>query len=161
MNNGFVNKIGFAIFLIFIQIIFLNNINIIGLFNPTITPIFILLFNRKIQIIYFLLIAMVYGFIVDAFSLTYGINMICMLFIAFNRKILLKLIYNKSAEEEPILSMNVQGKNFIFRYLFYTLFLYHLVYFFLELGHINNLLYIVVKTILSTSLAVFIYFVLA
>ena len=157
MNSSFINKIGYAVFLIFIQIIFLNNINIIGLFNPKITPIFILLFSRRIQIIYFLLIALIYGFIVDAFSLTYGINMFCMVFIAFNRKMILKLFYNKSSDEEPVLSIENQGRNLIFRYLFFTMFLYHLVYFFMELGQFNNLFYIVLKSVLSSSLALFIY----
>ena len=71
----------------------------------------------------------------------------------------MQLIYNKSIEEESEISVKVQGENFVLTYLFIGLFLFHLFYFFIELGELANVFYILFKTILSTLLALILYLI--
>lgn len=157
MNNKSVNIIFFGVLAFLIQTIFVKNINIFGLINPKIFPIFLLLLPRNIKTVYLMLIGIAYGFLIDVFSTTLGINMAASVFICFIKSYVLDLIYNKSAEEEPMLSSKIQGSNFIFRYLFITLFLYHVAYFFIEIGQFYNFFYTLLKALLSTVLALILY----
>lgn len=152
LNIFFFGLLGFLI-----QTIFIKNINIFGLINPKIFPIFLLLLPRNIKSIYLMLIGLFYGFIIDVFSASLGINMAASVLICFIKPYILNIIYNKNEDEEPILSSKIQGSNFIFRYLFITLLIYHLTYFFIEIGQFYNFFYTIIKSFFSTILALILY----
>ncbi len=158
MKNKITNIIFSALFLFLTQILFVNNINFFGFFNPKLYPIFVILYPRSISNVYLLLIAFIYAFVVDAFSYTLGVGIIALVFIAFLKPYLLRIMHSRM-EEDAILSITVQGKNFIMRYLFITLFVFHLVYFFTEIGQFYNVFYIILKSFLSTILALALYFI--
>lgn len=158
MKNKIPNIIFTAFFLFFTQILFVNNINFFGLFNPKLFPIFIILYPRSISNIYLLILAFIYAFIVDAFSFTLGVGIFATVLIAFLKPYILKIMHNRM-DEDATLSITLQGKNFIARYLFITLFIFHLVYFFTEIGQFYNIFYIIIKALFSTILALSLYFI--
>lgn len=104
-----------------------------------------------------MLVGFIFGAVVDILCNTHGFGMASSVFLTFIRPYALALIYNKSPEEESEISVRIQGENLVFMYLFLGLILFHLFYFFVELGEIANVLYILLKTILSSVLAVILY----
>jgi hypothetical protein len=149
--------IGFSVTVM--QIFIGNGLNFYGLFNPKIYPVFLLLLPRNIKPVYTMLIGFFYGALIDMLCNTYGFGIAASVFICFIKSYILQLIYNKSIEEESEISVKVQGENFVLTYLFIGLFLFHLFYFFIELGELANVFYILFKTILSTLLALILYLI--
>lgn len=157
MSTKWANLIFIGIVVSFIQIITANGASFYGLINPKIYPVFLLLLPRDIRPAFYMLIGFMYGAIIDVFCNTYGFGMASSVFITFVRPYALALIYNKSPEEESEISVKIQGENFVFLYLFIGLILFHLFYFFVELGEIANVFYILLKSLLSSSLALVLY----
>lgn len=157
MNSKWTNLIFIGIVITLLQLFFSNSISFYGLFNPKIYPVFLLLLPRDIKPAFYMLIGFFYGSIIDIFCNTYGFGIASSVFITFIRPYALALIYNKSPEEESEISVKIQGENFVFLYLFIGLVLFHLFYFFVELGEIANVLYISLKSLLSASLAIVLY----
>jgi hypothetical protein len=105
-----------------------------------------------------LIIAFLYAFVIDAFSFTLGVGIFATVLIAFIKPYILKFMQSRM-DEEATLSIALQGKNFIARYLFITLFIFHLVYFFTEIGQFYNIFYIIIKALFSSMLALSLYFI--
>jgi hypothetical protein len=158
MKNKISSILFTAFFLFLTQILFVNNINFFGLLNPKLFPIFIILYPRSIPNIYLLIIAFLYAFVIDAFSFTLGVGIFATVLIAFIKPYILKFMQSRM-DEEATLSIALQGKNFIARYLFITLFIFHLVYFFTEIGQFYNIFYIIIKALFSSMLALSLYFI--
>lgn len=157
MNNKWLNLLIGALLAIFIQVFFLNNVSFYGLFNPKIYPIVLLLLPRNIKPVYLMLIGFLFGAIVDMLCNTYGIGMASSVFICLLKPYIVKLLYNKSEEEEEDISVSIQGSTFVFAYLWIGLIIFHIYYFFVELGEVTNVLYILFKSFLSGTLATAIY----
>lgn len=157
MNRKWTNLIITGIVLIVVQLLTTNSISFYGLFNPKIYPIFLLLLPRDIKPAIYMIIGFFYGAIVDVFCNTQGFGMASSVFISFIRPYALALIYNKSPQEESEISIKIQGENLVFIYLFIGLLLFHIFYFFTELGEIANVFYILLKSVLSSTLAIILY----
>ena len=157
MNRKWTNLVLTGIILIVVQILTSNGISFYGFFNPKIYPIFLLLLPRDLRPAIYMLIGFFYGAIIDILCNTHGFGMASSVFITFIRPYALALIYNKSPQEESDISIKIQGENLVFIYLFIGLILFHLFYFFIELGEIANVFYILLKSILSATLAVILY----
>jgi hypothetical protein len=157
MNKKWANLILTSIVLLVVQLLTTNNITFYGLFNPKFYPIFLLLLPRDIKPVTYMLIGFIYGAIIDILCNTYGFGMASSVFITFIRPYALALIYNKSPQEESEISVRIQGENLVFIYLFIGLLLFHIFYFFIELGEIANVFYILLKSILSSSMAIILY----
>lgn len=157
MNNKSTKILLFAVLTILIQLLFINGIVFWGLFNPKIYPIFLLLLPKNIKSIYLLLIGFVFGGLFDYFSLTHGIGMSASVFICFIKPYLFRLMYSKREDEEVEIISRIQGVPFILRYLFVGLLCFHIFYFFVELGEMKNIFYILLKSICSAGLSLLLY----
>jgi hypothetical protein len=120
-------------------------------------PIFFLLFPRSYSTSFLLIIGFLYAFLIDFFSINLGVSILPSVFICFIKPFILKIIYNRDASETPIISVEIQGFKFVLRYLLISLFIFHIVYFFTEVGNFYNIFYIVLKSFLSTILSVLLY----
>jgi hypothetical protein len=99
----------------------------------------------------------VYGLIVDYFCLTDGIATFSLLLLVLFRFLILKIIYNKDESEAPVLNREIQGYAFIFRYVFIGVFFYHLTFFLVESFKFYDILYNLMRTILTTVFVVLFY----
>ena len=153
MSRRWINLIIIGFSVTVMQIFIGSGLNFYGLFNPKMYPVFLLLLPRNIQPVFAMLIGFFYGALIDLLCNTYGFGIAASVFICFIKPYILQFIYNKSIEEESEISVKVQGENFVLTYLFIGLFLFHLFYFFIELGELANVFFILFKTILSTLLA--------
>lgn len=159
MTNKWLNYLLKAILAIFLQILILNGISFYGLFSPKIYPIFLLMLPWNIKPLYHMLIGFIFGGIIDLLSNTQGIGMAASVFICFIKPYIFKILYNKTNEDNDEVSIRIQGKTFVFSYLLVGLLLFHLYYFFTELGEISNFFYILFKTILSSLLVLVLYII--
>ena len=157
MSSKWINLIIIGLAVTIIQMFIANGLNFYGLFNPKIYPVFLLLLPRDIKPVFSMFIGFFYGAILDLLCNTYGFAIAASVFICFIKPYILHFIYNKSVEEESEIGVKVQGENFIMTYLLIGLFLFHLFYFFVELGELANVFYILLKTIMSTILALILY----
>lgn len=157
MNNKWTKILLFATIAALIQVLFINGIVFWGLFNPKIYPVFLLLLPKNIKPIYLLFIGFFYGAAIDCYSLTHGFGMASSVFICFIKPYLFRLLYSKREDEEVEIIPRIQGVAFIFRYLYIGLLCFHMFYFFVELGELKNIFYILLKSILSSGLSVLLY----
>lgn len=100
-----------------------------------------------------------YGGLLDILLNTYGFGIASSVFITFARPYLLGFMYNKSPLEESEIHASVQGEKFVFLYLLFGLLIFHIFYFFIELGEIANVFFIILKSILSTIIALVVYMI--
>jgi rod shape-determining protein MreD len=156
MSNKWLRIILNGLLLGLVQIVFLNNVNFLGYFNPKIFPLFVLLFPINLKPQYYMSLAAFYGFLVDIFSGTQGIGMASVLILAYIRPYLYRLMTVKKMDETEFISKS-KDRNFLFKLVMIGLSVFHLVYFTIEMGELYNPFYIIFKTILSTSLA-FLFF---
>jgi len=157
MSNKWSKILLFGLIAAILQLLFVNRINFLGVFNPKIYPIFLLLLPKNIKSVYLMLIGFIYGFLLDIFGQTYGIGMASSVMLCFIKPYLFRILYSKREDDELEIRIGIQGLGFILRYLAIGLLIFHIVYFFIELGEFRNIFYILWKSILSTGLGVLLY----
>lgn len=149
MNNDIVLNILRFLGLMALQVLFVNNINLFGLVTPSVFVLFILLLPHAIKPSGLMLIAMFTGFTQDLFQGTLGLNMFCAVFLAFSRPYILSIITDKKMDDEFKISLQEQGFRWTVLYLILSFFLYHMVYFTVEIWNFQNILYIIFKSVYS------------
>lgn len=157
MKSNWTKLVLNGILVLLIQVVFINNINFWGTFNPKIYPIFLLLFPRVIKPSQFMTLGLIYGFLVDTFSQTYGIGMASSVFICFLRPYIFRILSNRKDEDELEIVNKFKDRAFLIRLLVISLLIFHLTYFVIEMGELYNPFYIIWKAILSAFLAVAFY----
>lgn len=155
MNNTIVNNSLRFLFLIFLQVLFLNNINIEGYANVHLYVLFILLLPYSVNKSITLLLALLIGFVQDLFLGTLGLGMFCAVFVAFVRPYIIQVITDKKLDEGFVLNINEQGFRWFVIYMTFGFFFYYAAYFLMEIGTFLNVLYVLLKTIFSTIISVF------
>lgn len=157
MKNSVSKLILNGVIALLIQVLFINNINFWGNFNPKIYPIFLLLFPRILKPSQFMTIGLFFGFLVDMFSQSYGIGMASSVFICFLRPYIFRLLNNRKDEDDMDIVNKFKDRAFLIRVLVIGLLIFHLTYFIVEMGELYNPFYIIWKSILSALLAVIFY----
>ncbi len=160
MNSTIINHSFRFVFLIFIQILFLNNVNINGFANVHLYLLFVLLLPYTINKNITLLLALAIGFVQDLFMGTMGLSMSSAVLIAYIKPFLIQIITDKKLDEGFDLTIQEQGFRWFVIFLTFSYFIYYLAYFTIEIGTFLNIFYIFIKSIFSTILSVFISFLL-
>lgn len=150
MNNSYI-KYGFlAILLVLIQVLLLNNILFQGYINPIIYILFIFVYPIKENKVPILVSSFVLGLVVDFFSDSGGSNAAAMVFIAFIRLPVVRLIQNKI--EFDYLLFHIKKLNFvqIIVYIFSLTLMHHLVLFYLEYFSLKGMLFVLINVLVTT-----------
>jgi len=145
MNNSYL-KYGFlVILLIFIQVLLLNNVRFLGYINPIIYILFIFIYPIKENKTSLLISSFFIGLLIDFFSDSGGSNAAAMVFIAFIRLPVVRLIQNKM--EFDYLLFHIKKLSFIqiIVYVFSLTFLHHLLLFYLEYYSLQGMLFVLLK----------------
>ncbi len=157
--NSIIKHIIHLIGLILIQILVIDQISF-GSLNTYISPIIIgtgiIILPAGWSSNRLLLIAFFVGILLDSFHNTLGINTSALLLLAFLRPLILKIVSPREGFEsfvEPtVLNLKI-GKYSIYASILFLC--YHLTYFFLESLNSSTVLIILLKTVLSTIVALF------
>jgi rod shape-determining protein MreD len=148
----FLNVMRFLVLSI-LQILYFSHINLYGYFNPQVFVLIILLFPIHISTINIMLMAFGIGFIQDVFQGTLGLHVFTCVFIGFIRVFIVRLFTEKKLDETFELSFSEQGFRFYFLYLLFAFLINHFIYYVIEMFSMSNMMYIIFKTLGSTTLA--------
>lgn len=150
MNNWIIRYSLHVVALLALQVLVLSHINIGGLINPYIYPLLIILLPLSTPRWAIMSIAFFSGMFVDLFQNTLGMHAAAIVFIAFLRPYLLKILNPKEQEINELMDLFYHGIAWFVIYAGLLLFIHHLVYFFIEKGNFSNFFWTLLKVGLST-----------
>ncbi|MBN4073134.1 hypothetical protein JYT74_03725 [Crocinitomix catalasitica] len=161
MNNVWIKYGLNFILVVLIQGLVVNNIEINEYFNPMIYPVMILMLPFEMNVLLAMLISLILGISVDAFSNTFGLHASAALLMAYIRQTILRYIKPRDGYDLSMMpSLHDMG---IIWFLFYAgilMFAHHLWFFSFEILRFDLILLILLKTVFSLffSLALVVLF---
>jgi hypothetical protein len=154
MRGTIVNHIIRFIILLALQVLVFNNLMLPGMFNPYIYIYFLLLLPIAMPRWQLLFVAFITGFIMDVFTHSIGMHAFACVLIGYIRPYILDLVkpsggYNP--EDRP--TLGYMGFSWFLTYSIPLILIFHFVLFLVETLSVNQLLFILLKTILSSLMA--------
>lgn len=143
------------IFFLLVQVLILNQLEIGLGIQFMIYPLFILLLPVELKTITLMLIAFVFGLFIDAFSNTYGLHTSALLIFAYMRPLIFRLFAPRDGYD-ILLETTVLNLGYIWYLKTFgiLLLLHHFWFFMFEMFKLNELVFVLQKTILSVPLSV-------
>lgn len=141
------------VFLIFLQVLILNNINFLGYINPYLYILFIILYPFTGNQGLLLLLAFLLGWSIDIFEDSGGINAAASLVIAYIRPYLLRFSFGLSYDYQ---SVKLSNSSFgaMFSYVSLMVLVHHLVLFSLEIFSFAHLLLLFKEILFSAVFSI-------
>lgn len=138
------------IFLVFFQVVILNNIQLGGYINPYFYVLFILLLPFETPKWLLLISAFVLGLLVDMFSDTIGLHAAACVLMAYCRPGVLRIVSPRQ-EYEPGIRPIIRdlGVKWFFNYSLILVSTHHILLFFLEVFSFSDFFHTLLRTILS------------
>jgi rod shape-determining protein MreD len=124
-----INRILFFLFLLFLQVLVLNNINFLGYINPYLYITFVFLYPLDENRFSFLFFCFMLGLFVDFFSDSGGIHAFSTLFIAYIRLFFIKIYFRKLPVDYPFFNLKSESFGKVFNYIVTLTIIHHLIYF--------------------------------
>ena len=155
MNNAYIANSFRFLFLLLVQILILNELELHGFIRPFIYPLFIFLLPIRMPHALTLLIAFGYGLLLDVYDNTLGFHTAATVFIAYIRPYLFGLVRPRDGYDNiPSPVLPIIG--FSWTILALTIFtvLHHLLLFFIEAGGIMTFGQTFVKVLINTLFSV-------
>ena len=132
INNILKHSVRF-VFLVLLQVLILNNIQLNGFINPYLYILFIIMLPFEIPVWLLMLLAFVMGISIDMFLNTMGIHAAACVFMAYTRSYVLNFFSPRDGYEsntEP--SLEYWGLTWFLSYSSIMVCLHHVVFFFIE-----------------------------
>ena len=157
MNTIYINIALRFIVLILVQGLVFNKFDFLGVYDPYISLVFILIFPVKISRISFLIISFFFGLSLDYFSNSLGLNATAFITIAYLKPSIMNFVFGNFYDpygvkmiKHYIIESTIYQK---ILYVFIIIFLHHLIIFSLESFSIDQILIVFKKTIYSSFLS--------
>lgn len=155
MNKYLIKYTFLFLFLIFFQILVLDNIEISGYINPYFYIIFILILPLDTPKWLLLISGFLLGLSIDIFSNTTGLNAFATVFVAFMRPLILNLFINKNDRENiKIPGINDMGFPKFFLYAFFLVIIHNFLLFFIDSMNINEFSFTFIKAFTSSLITI-------
>jgi hypothetical protein len=155
MSTLIKNIIRFII-LILIQVFVLDRIHLLHLVTPYIYFLFILWMPFRLSRSVQMLIAFALGFTLDSFRHNPGFHAAACVLIAYFRPFLINILIPQEGADNNYEEPSAKSMGGFLPYLMYAgvlTFIHHAWLFFLEAMQFGNILYFIVKTLLSTAIS--------
>jgi rod shape-determining protein MreD len=162
MNSSLLKNIARFVFLVLIQVMVFNNMNLSGYINPSVYLMFILLLPVHINKSALLILAFLLGITIDFFSNTMGLHAAATVFMAFARPGTINLFFKNlefTGKENPVL--NKTGLGGFVRYTLALVLVHHTALFILEIFSFHDFLYTAYRILLSSLVSTFVIVILA
>ena len=157
MNKN-INLILFFLFLLFLQVLVLNNINFFGHINPFLYIVFVFLYPLKENRFSFLFFSFLLGLFVDFFSDSGGIHAFSILFIAYIRLFFIKIYFRKIPADYPFFQLKSESFGKVFNYVVTLTVIHHLIYFSFANFSFQNLSVVLLNTLYSSIFTLILFF---
>jgi rod shape-determining protein MreD len=156
--NKSINQILFFVFLLFLQVLVLNNINFLGYINPYLYIAFVLLYPLKENRFSFLFFSFILGLLVDFFSDSGGIHAFSTLFIAYIRLFFIKVYFRKLPVDYPFFTLKSESFGKVFNYIVTLTIIHHLIYFSFANFSFQNLSMVFLNTLYASIFTLILFF---
>ena len=145
------------IFLVLLQGLIFNNFNFFDTYDPYVCLVFIITFPVKVEKITFMIISFAFGFALDLYSNSLGINTAACLSIAFLRSHILNFVFGSFYDPHGIkLIKNYVSESTFSQKLLYIssiILIHHLVLFSLETFSFEFISLIMFKTLITSLIS--------
>jgi rod shape-determining protein MreD len=133
MNPIITRNAGRFVILLFLQVLVISHLQMSSLVTPFIYVLAILLLPINTPRWLLLVVAFVYGFFLDIFAGTMGLNMSAALVMAFIRPLLLEMItFGREFDETDAPSLRTLGLDWFLAYASVMIVIHHATFFLLE-----------------------------
>ena len=156
--NKSINQILFFLFLLFLQVLVLNNINFLGYINPYIYIAFVFSYPLKENRFSFLFFSFMLGLFVDFFSDSGGIHAFSTLFIAYIRLFFIKVYFRKLPVDYPFFTLKSESFGKVFNYIVTLTIIHHLIYFSFANFSFQNLSMVFLNTLYASIFTLILFF---
>ena len=157
MNNFWVKYSINFIFIILVQGLIINQLQMSGYVYPMVYIIAILMLPFETNLFVSIVLSLVLGICVDALSDTFGLHTSASLLIGYTRPYLLRLLKPRDGYDNSLTpSIHDMGKTWFLMSTSIMLFIHHLWFFTFEILRFDLIDLILIKTILSVSVSLFI-----
>jgi hypothetical protein len=145
------------LFFSLLQGLIFNNFDFFDIYDPYVCLVFIITFPIKVNKITFMMISFIFGFTLDLYSNSLGINTAACLSVAFLRSYILNFVFGSFYDPHGIKLI----KNYVLESTFYQKFLYittiilihHLILFSLEVFSFQFISLILFKTLITSLIS--------
>ncbi|WP_455592021.1 rod shape-determining protein MreD [Bacteroides sp.] len=154
MIISYLNKIGWFVGLVLLQVLILNNVHILGIATPFLYVYFILKFDTGTSRNELMLWGFCIGLSIDIFSNTPGMNAAATVMLAFVRPLLLNLFTPRDNPDSLVPSFKSMGVSSFLKYLIVCVFVHHFVLLTLEFFSFTSIPLLLLRVVSSTILTV-------
>jgi len=153
--NNYLKYILWAVLLVLLQVLVLNNIQFSGYVNPFVYLLFIIVLPVNIPKYALLLVGFMLGITIDVFANTPGIHASATVFVAWARPFVIDSISQRDQFEEAMVpGISKFGFWWFFRYVTLMVFLHHTFIFFVEAFTFINFIQTITRIILSAVFSI-------
>ncbi|TYQ00438.1 rod shape-determining protein MreD [Tenacibaculum adriaticum] len=145
-------------FLLFLQVLILNNILLFGYVNPYLYIVFVFLFPFKKKRFSLLTLSFLLGLFVDFFSNSGGIHAFATLFIAFIRIYIFRMVFQKTDTDFDFFTLEQEPFGKIFNFTVILTVVHHFILFSLTNFSFHNFSNVITNTLLSSIFTLVLYF---
>jgi len=143
------------VFLILLQVLILNNIQLGGFINPYLYILFILMLPFETPVALVMLLGFILGLTIDMFMNTMGMHAAATVCMAYVRHYILKLISPREGYEFGIQpTLQYLGPKWYFSYAGILVVVHHLVLFYIEVFRFSEFFSTMLRVILSSLLTI-------
>ena len=146
------------LFLLFLQVFLLNNILFLGYINPYLYVSFVIFYPLKKERYLFLFLSFLLGLSIDFFSDSGGINAFSLLFIAYLRLFLIRVIFKKTEQDYLLFNLDQEPFGKVFNYVISLILIHHFILFSLANFSTQNFLSVIVNTLYSSIFTSVLFF---
>lgn len=156
------NKVSYITFLFFslllLQVFLLNNVLFLGYINPYLYVAFVIFYPLKKERYLFLFLSFLLGLSIDFFSDSGGINAFSLLFIAYIRLFLVRVIFKKTEQDYLLFDLHQEPFGKVFNYVIILIVIHHFILFSLANFSTQNFSSVIVNTLYSSIFTSVLFF---
>jgi len=144
------------VILIVLQLLVFSNIQFSGYVNPYVYLMFIIILPLAVPSWVILLLSFLTGFVVDAFTGTFGVHTFATVMAGFARPWLLSLnVTHENTDEASSLSIRNNGLRWFFLFTLMMVLVHHLTLFYVEVFSFSGFFRTLLRAFLSTGFTTF------
>lgn len=153
-------KYGFMFLVLgLVQVLIFNQVHLSGFINPFIYILFIMLLPINTPRYLLLLSGFLLGLFIDVFSNSLGMHTTATVFIAYVRPSIIRIISNREEDRNNYPGLKQNSFSWFLAYALITVFIHHLIFFYLEFFTFTHFLSTLLRVLLSSLFSVFIIIV--
>lgn len=142
--------------LVFVQVLFLNQVQISGFVNPYIYILFVMLLPLNSPRYVVLIGAFLVGLSVDVFSNTLGIHAFASVFVSYLRPLIIRVITNREEDMSDYPGLAQNGFMWFLKYAVLMVVIHHVMLFYVEVFSFSNFLGTLYRAFLSSIFSIFV-----